>query len=372
MFGRVAIIGVGLIGGSLALALKRAGAVKTITGCGRSTIEQAKSLGIIDEATTDIAAAVKDADIVVICTPLSTYRSLTEQIAPHLKPGAILTDVGSVKTQPAQDIRDMLSPAQRPFFVPGHPIAGTEKSGPEAAFAELFEERKVLLTPEATVSRHALEQVKAMWKVTGAQVETINIHEHDAMYAHVSHVVQVLCSAYGVMLVRQKAALPKDETFHRFIRLCGSDAVMWRDVFAANRIPVLACIDDFLRRWEILQHSADTLTEYVGREKEKREKLKQNLASVPLPHAQPPLQLLVAATLVDSLEKKEYTHVIGGGFRGFTRNLLSYDGAAINIDAAGMAAYAAVLNEFRAAIVSGANDKVEKLLNEGKGAYQPL
>ena len=146
MFSRIAIIGVGLIGGSLALALKKAGAVKTIVGCDPVNGIRAKELGIIDEAEANAAQAVKGAEIVVLCTPLSTYRALAAKIAPHLAPGAILTDVGSVKTQPSQDIWDALSPEQQRCFVPGHPIAGTEKSGPDAAFMELFGGKNVLLT----------------------------------------------------------------------------------------------------------------------------------------------------------------------------------------------------------------------------------
>ncbi|MEW5756856.1 MAG: prephenate dehydrogenase/arogenate dehydrogenase family protein [Pseudomonadota bacterium] len=252
MIGRLTIIGVGLIGGSLARALKQAGAVREIVGCGRDEAElrKAVALGVIDRYELAPARAAAGADVVVLAVPLGAMEPVMQALSGALAPHTVLTDVGSAKGSVVDAARKVFGvlPAG---FVPGHPIAGTEKSGVEASFAELFRRRKVIITPLETSSEPAISTVAAMWSHTGAQVVEMSVQHHDHVLAATSHLPHVLAYA----LVDSLARL--DETseifqfaaggFRDFTRIASSDAQMWHDICLANRDEVLAMLELYQR-----------------------------------------------------------------------------------------------------------------------------
>jgi prephenate dehydrogenase len=247
---RLTIIGVGLIGGSLARALKRAGAVGEVVGAGRDArhLEQARALGVIDRVETDLAAAVRGADLVVVAVPVGAMEAVFRAIAPYLEKEAVLTDVGSSKGS-------VVAAAKAAFgnlpagFVPGHPIAGTEKSGVEASFAELFEKRRVILTPTETSSPAAVARVRAMWAQTGAQVVETGVAHHDEVLAATSHLPHLLAFALvdtlATMDDKQEIFDYAAGGFADFTRIASSDPVMWHDICVHNEPALLKMLDRF-------------------------------------------------------------------------------------------------------------------------------
>ena len=256
LYDRVAFIGIGLIGASMALAMRRGGLVGTIIACARrpKTRKTALDLGIVDEATKDYAKAVAGADLVVIATPVGTNAAIAKAISAHLKPGATVTDVGSVK----QAVVDAIAPhiPKGVHFVPGHPIAGTEHSGPEAGFAELFEKRWTILTPLPRTAPKATAKVADLWRKIGANVATMQPQHHDMVLAITSHLPHLI--AYTIVGtasdlggdLKQEVIKYSASGFRDFTRIAASDPVMWRDIFLNNRDAVL----------EILQRFTEDLT----------------------------------------------------------------------------------------------------------------
>jgi cyclohexadieny/prephenate dehydrogenase len=276
LFDRVAIIGIGLIGSSLARVLRRDNPKTHIVACARraETLAAVRRLKIADETTDDPAAAVKGADLVVIATPLSAYAEIAARIAPALKDGAIVTDVGSVKEAA---IRDLL-PALRDgvHLVPGHPVAGTEHSGPEAGFAEMFADRWCILTPLPQTDPAAVAKITAMWQLGQMKVVTMPAEHHDRVLAVTSHLPHLI--AYTI--VGTAAALGDDLRseviaysaggFRDFTRIAASDPVMWRDIFMKNREAVLDVLQRFSEDLTALQRAirrgeADTLEDWFTR-----------------------------------------------------------------------------------------------------------
>ncbi len=266
--GKLVVVGVGLIGGSFALALKRAGAAARVVGVGRSrgNLDAAKRLGIVDaafrldEGWTDELA---DADLVLLATPVGQMPALLASIAPRLGAHTVLTDAGSTKQDVIVAARGCLG-AALPRFVPGHPIAGTERSGARAAFDGLFRDKHVVLTPLAETAPEALARVSACWTRCGAQVRHLEAGRHDAIFAAVSHLPHALAFA----LVAELAARPDaDECFafagsglRDFTRLASSEPELWRDVCLANREALrsdLAAYRAGLGRVEALLAAAD-------------------------------------------------------------------------------------------------------------------
>ena len=250
MFDRLCIVGVGLIGGSLARALRAAGATGEIVGCGRDAahLQQALALGVIDRFDTDPAAAVRGADVVVLATPLGAMRGLFAAIAGRLDDACVITDVGSTKGSVVADARAGLG-AELGRFVPGHPIAGTEKSGVEASFAELFRERRVILTPLPENPPPAVARVRALWEAAGSDVSEMSVEHHDVVLAATSHLPHMLAYTLVDTLARLR---DKEEIFdyaaggfRDFTRIASSDPVMWRDVCLANRGAILDMIARF-------------------------------------------------------------------------------------------------------------------------------
>ncbi len=250
LLNRLCVIGVGLIGGSLALALREAGAVTEIIGAGRreAPLRRALELGVIDRYELDPARAVATADMVVVAVPLGAIRPVLEVIAPQLAAAAVLTDVGSAKGCVVDDARRAFG--EIPVnFVPGHPIAGTEKSGVDAAFASLFAGRRVILTPLLETEAWAHDRVRTMWQATGAEVIDMGVKHHDAVLAATSHLPHMLAYSLVESLARMddRAEIFRYAAggFRDFTRIASSDPVMWRDVCLANREPLLEVIDRF-------------------------------------------------------------------------------------------------------------------------------
>ncbi|CAG1002684.1 prephenate dehydrogenase [Anaerolineae bacterium] len=257
-FNKVAIIGVGLMGGSLAIVLKRAGLAGHITGIGRglANLETAKRLGLVDSFTRDVGEGVQDADLVVVAVPVLKIAETIRQAAPHLKKGCIVTDVGSVKGS-VIDVVEPLMP-EGVYFVPGHPIAGTEHSGAEAAFGELYIGRKCILTPTDKTGAAALEKTRLVWEATGAKVVVMDAAAHDMVLAAVSHlphmIAYTLVNTVGDMEDGGVDALSYSAGgFRDFTRIASSSPEMWTDICAMNREQILNTIDCFAKRLEGLR-----------------------------------------------------------------------------------------------------------------------
>jgi prephenate dehydrogenase len=250
MINRLAIIGVGLIGGSLARALRDAGHVREVVGYGRgiANLQRAVELGVVDRIETTLPAAVRDADMVVLATPVGSMAETLQAIAPYLAPDAVVTDVGSVKGTVAVAARAALG-AKLGNFVPGHPIAGTERSGVEASFASLYVGRRVVLTPLPETRPEALARVHAMWQAAGAEVVTMTVEHHDEVLAATSHLPHLLAYALVDLLARledrREVFAFAAGGFRDFTRIASSDPVMWRDICLANRDAILDMLKQY-------------------------------------------------------------------------------------------------------------------------------
>jgi len=250
MINRLAIIGTGLIGGSLALALRRADAVDEIVGYGRSlsNMKLAVESGVIDRAEVSLASAVEDADVVVLATPIGAMQETIAAMAPLITENMIVTDVGSVKG-PLLDAADEAFGDLFGRFVPGHPIAGKENSGVRHADANLFQDHRVILCPEEDTDDDALDVVRQMWDATGADVVFMSANRHDAILAASSHLPHVLSYALVDNLVRrdEHREIFKFSAggFRDFTRIAGSDPEMWRDICLANKDELLDCLESY-------------------------------------------------------------------------------------------------------------------------------
>lgn len=250
MIRQLTVIGVGLIGGSLARILKQTGYCGTVVGCGRDAthLKKALELGVIDRFTVDVGEAVTGADMVVVAVPLGAMESCFRSMLGHLADDAVVTDVGSAKAAVIAAARNAFG--QLPTgFVPGHPIAGTEKSGVEASFAELYEGKRVILTPLAESAPEAVAKVSAMWRQAGARVDEMSAAEHDETLAATSHLPQL----FAYSLVNTLIGMDESKTifhsagtgFKDTTRLAASDPVMWRDIALANREAILVALDRY-------------------------------------------------------------------------------------------------------------------------------
>lgn len=253
MIRRLAILGVGLMGGSLALALRRKGLVETVVGAGRGrdNLVRALETGVIDEIADTPALAVRAADMIVLAVPVGGMPGLMEQIGPHLDPHAVITDVGSTKQDVVAAAQSLL-PGHIARFVPGHPIAGAETSGVAAAHADLYRGKDVILTPLPENDASALERVRHMWQDCGAHVECMSAEEHDRVFAAVSHLPHLAAFA----LMDELASREHSERYFRhagsgfrdFTRIAGSHPEMWRDVALANREALVAELEAYIER----------------------------------------------------------------------------------------------------------------------------
>jgi cyclohexadieny/prephenate dehydrogenase len=261
LFDRVALIGIGLIGSSLAHVMRKHGLAGHISGHAQSqrTRDKALELKLVNSVHDTAAAAVKDADLVFICTPISTYAAIGAAIAPHLKPGAILTDVGSVKQAVIRDLGPFVP--DHVHFVPGHPVAGTEHSGPESGFAELFQGRWAILTPPPGTDEAAVEKLAELWRRCGSQLEIMEAGHHDKVLAITSHLPHLIAYCIvGTVTDLEEATMSEvikfsASGFRDFTRIAASDPVMWRDVFLNNREAVIEMLGRFTEDLTALQRN---------------------------------------------------------------------------------------------------------------------
>lgn len=260
---RLAVVGVGLIGGSFACALREAGVVKTVVGIGRSraNLEQALSLGIVDEISYNAAEGVRDAQLVFISVPVCSIPATVQEIAATLSPGCIVTDGGSVKAEIVQECERLMPPGC--FFVGGHPIAGTEHSGAAAAFSTLYRGKRCILTPTNNTEPAALDIVSRLWEATGAIVCSMEPGHHDRILAEISHLPHVV--AYALVHAVGTADAEGENVlsytaggFRDFTRIASSDPVMWRDIALMNREALLASIDGFSASLATLRQRIDS------------------------------------------------------------------------------------------------------------------
>ena len=264
IYNRVALIGLGLIASSMFWAMKRAGVAGEVTGFARSegTRETARRIGLCDRVVDSVAEAVEGADLIVLCVPIGVMGRIAEEMAPHLAPGATVTDVGSVKRR----VIDAVGPhlAQGVHFVPGHPMAGTEHSGPESGFAELFDNRWTLLVPIEGGDPAAVERLRAFWEALGANVEEMEPDHHDLVCAVTSHAPHLI--AYTMVGVADDLRRVTDSEvikfsaagFRDFTRIAASDPTMWRDVFLTNKDATLEVLGRFTEELFALQRAIRT------------------------------------------------------------------------------------------------------------------
>jgi cyclohexadieny/prephenate dehydrogenase len=276
LFDRVALIGIGLIGSSLARALRRDSPQTTIIACARrpETLAAVERLELADATTPDPAEAAAGADLVVIATPISAYADIGRRIGSALKPGAILTDVGSVKEAVIRDLGPYVPPGVH--FVPGHPVAGTEHSGPESGFAELFRDRWCVLIPLPETDAAAVAKVSRMWEQAGMRVVTMSAAHHDRVLAMTSHLPHLIAYTIVGTATNLEESLKSEviafsaSGFRDFTRIAASDPVMWRDIFLNNREAVLEILQRFSEDLTALQRAirwgeGDTLQELFTR-----------------------------------------------------------------------------------------------------------
>ncbi len=251
LFKRLCLIGIGLIGSSIALRARKDGLAETIVVCTRSaaTLKRAQELNLGDIYTESVREAVKEADCVILCIPVGAFATIGAQIAPHLAAGCIVTDVGSVK----RSVIDQLKPhlPNNVHLIPGHPVAGTECSGPDAGFPTLFDQRWCLLTPELGSNKGAIEKLSTFWKSLGSNIDIMDPDHHDRVLAITSHLPHLI--AYNIVgTVSDLEQATQSEVikysasgFRDFTRIAASDPVMWRDVFLHNKTAVLEMLGRF-------------------------------------------------------------------------------------------------------------------------------
>ncbi len=264
VYDRVALIGLGLIASSMFWAMKRAGLAGEVTGYARSaeTRDTAREIGLCDRVCDSMAEAVKDADLVVLCVPVGAMGAVAAEIAPALKPGATISDVGSVKAEVIAAVAPHLP--ENVHFVPAHPLAGTEHSGPRSGFAELFDERWTLIVPMENSDRGAVGRVNALWQGMGAFTEEMDAEHHDLVLAVTSHAPHLI--AYTMVGVADDLRRVTDTEvikysaagFRDFTRIAASDPTMWRDVFLNNKDATLEILGRFTEELFALQRAIRT------------------------------------------------------------------------------------------------------------------
>ncbi len=281
LINKLCIIGVGLIGGSLARALKAAGECAHVVGCGRNIehLKTAQKLGVIDSYHTDMSCAAKDADVIVLATPLGVMADAFQRIYPVLIENTLITDVGSTKASVAAQARAHLG-EHLPRFVPGHPIAGSEQNGVTASFAELFQNRRVILTPLPETDDQAHQLIQKMWNITGAEVVEMEVMHHDEVLAATSHLPHVLAytlvDTLAQMEDRREIFRFAAGGFRDFTRIASSHPRMWHDICLANQDALVQVLDIFARDLQqvsdMIRHAdSQSLEDLFTRAKQKRD-----------------------------------------------------------------------------------------------------
>lgn len=271
LFDKATIIGIGLLGGSLALALKNLGICRVIIGYGRSeeTLQTALQKGIITTASTDLITACKDADIIVLATPVSTFLSLCKEFASSIKPDCIVTDVGSVKGNLVYEIQRLI-----PNYIGSHPIAGGERSGMQYSRGDLFQNALCIVTPTMQTKKQSLQMVSTLWRQCGCKLQYLDPHVHDAVFAEVSHLPHILAFAL-VNSVNSNFLSFAGQGFKDTTRIAMSSAEMWRDIALANKSFLLEAIDRYMQslsqiKQAISSDDAQSLTTLFSKARTKR------------------------------------------------------------------------------------------------------
>lgn len=379
---KITIIGLGLLGSSLAKVLKQKLPKTEITGCNRDegTLDKALELGIIDNAFTNAADAVANADIIVLCIPLGAYKEVTAKIASKIPEGAILTDIGSVK-QFTINIVEPLIEEKDISFIPAHPIAGSEKSGIDASFAEIYYGKKLIITPQKKAKQEDIDLIADMWKVAGSNIEILDAKHHDAVYGGVSHLVQIAISSYAIALNRYNATgdssiLFDDNTvFNRFTRLAGSSSSMWTDICIANRTSITNNLRDF--RWRLKTITGDLSdTDNINASVSEARTIRSELNGVHnLIFGSHNLiaAKLIATALLTSQDIKNINYA-GTGLRDATCvvsetpvNISDVQSKELN---SFFNTFGEVVNQFIAAIKSGDNTKLYELFQESSNYHK--
>lgn len=278
---KLAVVGVGLIGGSFALALKNAGLVGEVVGIGRgrANLETALEKGVVDAFTHSLAEGVAGADVVFLATPVQTLAKVAAEVIPHMKPGAVLTDGGSVKAEVICAIEPLLP--ENIQFVPGHPVAGTEQSGAAAAFASLYRGRRCILTPTSRTDAQALALIKTLWQAAGSEVVVMTPEKHDRVLAGISHLPHMV--AYALVDAVANCGGENENIlnysaggFRDFTRIASSDPTMWRDIALSNRVALLEVLETFEHslaevKRDICQGNGEALYDFFLRSKQRRD-----------------------------------------------------------------------------------------------------
>jgi len=278
---KISLIGVGLLGGSLGLAIKQRKLATQVHAYVRrtATISECDKLGVVDFATPNLERAVKDADLIILCTPLAQMRELTEKFLPHLKPGAIVTDVGSVKTSVVQELEPLITSAKCEF-IGSHPMAGSEKTGVTAARADLFEKAICVITPTANSSAEALGCVQDFWKALGAQTVCMSAEMHDDLVSRSSHLPHVVAAELANYVL--SPAHPKEQAllcangFRDTTRIAAGSPEMWRDIALANRKNLMRVLGVFIEDLEEFQLALEredikAIEEFFTKAKQRRD-----------------------------------------------------------------------------------------------------
>ena len=242
MINKITIIGVGLIGGSLALALKERNLAKAVFGYGRdqTRLEEAQKSNVIDAFSTNIKEAIDEANIIVIATPVGTFKDILDQIEPLISSNVIITDVGSTKSDIVNIVNDVLRDKSS-YFIPAHPIAGKERSGFEVSDSKLYDGKKVIITPQETNSPESIDVIDQMWKNVGADVDFMSAESHDNLLGMTSHLPHMLAFSLVNYLVDQNpnASIYAGGGFKDFSRIASGDAIMWRDICLQNKNQIM-------------------------------------------------------------------------------------------------------------------------------------
>jgi prephenate dehydrogenase len=287
----VALLGVGLLGGSLGLALRRQGLAGRVHGYVRreAAVPECRAAGAVDTAGTDLAEAVREADLVVLCTPLGQMVPLTQRAAPYLAPGALVTDVGSVKAPVVRALEPIVAAAGA-RFVGSHPLAGSERTGVGAARADLFAGAVCVVTPTPTSDPAAVATVSRLWEAVGGIVLTLSPEAHDERVARTSHLPQALAATLAHLVLAPEA--PPEQArlcaggFRDGTRIASGSPEMWRDIFLANREPVTRALDEFRRTFESLRQAvaagdAAALERFLTTARQRREAWRQTGSASP-------------------------------------------------------------------------------------------
>ncbi|WCJ61251.1 prephenate dehydrogenase/arogenate dehydrogenase family protein [Fontisphaera persica] len=289
MWKQITLVGVGLLNGSIGLAARRHGLAGRIMGLVRreASVAECRRLGVVDEATLDDATALRGADFIILGTPVRQMRELAHRLAPHVRRGAVITDVGSVKGRLVSDLEEVFR-ARRAHFIGSHPMAGGEQMGPAAARADLFQSAKCVLTPTARSSRTALGRVRQFWEALGCQVLLLPPDTHDQLVSRASHLPHVTAAALARLVLApgapaQQAALCATG-FRDTTRVASGSPEMWRDIALENHAALGAALEEFMRELRIFQRllrrqDAEGLQEYFAEAKRRRD---QWLAAVPV------------------------------------------------------------------------------------------